>query len=280
VSSTRLTSSALPATARPPTHPHPALVALERQASAIVRTHPAPSVMWFTDRALRVTSQHGPLAPFFAAAPGTLVAEWAAAHLSAEMQAVVVGAHERAVATRQPQRFHLAANGRRIRCLLRPMSETEPNGDRYVFGLQGSAALLPPTEDEVRAVLEGIARGGAGGRRLVLVALVDLYEYGLQEGEELVVVGSFEELARMRYVAPADLAALLQEGLLVPTEAVSLPQPAAAAALAPPAAWKPAPARRARGTDPPPRAGYLRLLPRWSAGPAAVPSGPSEPVPA
>lgn len=244
--------------------PHPALTTIVAQAPELLTYQVRPGILWVTDRHQRLLSQDGPLARVTPRGVDGTVAEWATAHASAGAEATI-RAHDVAHATQTPQRYTVSVGDKHYQCLVRPLIDANEVGERRVIGLVGTACLIPPAPCELRALLGAMA-DGTPGRRLAVVALADLAEHGLTEGDELVLVpGSAEERARMRSLPAAVLLQLLQDGLLVPT--TPLPAAAAATPRGPPAPLGLTPLMPLRGPHtaaaaPSGRRGLLRLLPR------------------
>jgi hypothetical protein len=223
----------------------------------VVVTLPRPACMWLVDRDMRFAACVGPLVRFLPPATARTVAELLAGEPEAAQS---IAAHRTALAGSQG-RARLTAFGRRWQMAVTPMFA--PAGD--VIGAVGTAQLEPPNEDEVRAVYTAMA----DGRRLTLVAVADLPEHGLKEGDELVVVpGNHAERTRVRYVDPRAFGELLTGGLLALVAPFGAITPPSAGA---PLVFPSAPEPRSAASPESPRSRFRRRLGRVP-GPVALPS--------
>jgi hypothetical protein len=180
---------------------------------------PRPSLMWLVGEGeagpRTILACLGPLARFLPPGAGRTLGAFLATEVEGWKS---VAAHEAAFAGRQG-RTRLTAFGRRWQLTVTPIFGT--NGD--VVAVVGSAILEPPDEEAVRAIYAAMRHG----RRMTLVAVVDLPEHGLREGDELAVAPATPETPGQTSGQPAALdprtfADLVTAGLLVPSVPIIL----------------------------------------------------------
>jgi hypothetical protein len=198
-------------------------VALRSYAAALpqlVVVQPRPTLMWLVgcDRAIEFCV--GPLLRFVPVPVGRSIRDQFAGESEGWK---CIAAHEQAFGGVQG-RTRFRSRGRRWQVTVSPMFGL----DGEVLCVVGSALLESPDDEEVRAIYAAVLER----RPLTLVAVVDLPEHGLKEGDELAAAPSLAGTAAANGAAPAwnaraldprTFADLVTAGLLVPTVPLTVP---------------------------------------------------------